>query len=64
MGLNVEMDRWGYVYAHLPSNRKKGSKEIPGVTLGEDGSITSYSIEDQCHSVFQNIKFTNEGVSK
>ena len=35
--------------------RKKGSKEIPGVTL-ENGKIVAYDIETQCHSVFQNVK--------
>ena len=36
--------------------RKKGSKDIPGVTLDAQGNIVSYDIETQCHSVFQNIK--------
>jgi 2-aminomuconate deaminase len=36
--------------------RKKGSKEIPGVTLDRDGNIESYDIEIQCHAVFQNVK--------
>jgi 2-aminomuconate deaminase len=36
--------------------RTKGSKEIPGVKLDEKGSILSYDIEAQCHSVFNNIK--------
>ena len=40
--------------------RKKNSKEIPGVTLNDDGKIKSYNIEEQCHSVFQNIKFVLE----
>ncbi len=40
--------------------RKKGSKEIPGVTLSEKGEITSYDIETQCHSVFQNVKLILE----
>ena len=40
--------------------RKKNSKEIPGVTLNSDGTIASYNIEEQCHSVFQNIKFVLE----
>ena len=40
--------------------RKKNSKEIPGVTLNGDGTIKSYNIEEQCHSVFQNIKFVLE----
>jgi 2-aminomuconate deaminase len=40
--------------------RKKGSKEIPGVTLDEKGNITSYNIEEQCHSVFQNVRYILE----
>ncbi len=35
--------------------RVKGSDKIPGVELDEDGSITSYDIEKQCHSVFKNV---------
>lgn len=40
--------------------RKKGSKEIPGVTLDEKGNITSYDIEAQCHSVFENVRHVLE----
>jgi 2-aminomuconate deaminase len=36
--------------------RKRGSKAIPGVTLDTKGNISSYDIETQCHSVFQNVK--------
>ena len=36
--------------------RVKGSKEIPGVTLDENGSIVNYDISVQTHSVFQNVK--------
>ncbi|MFG0329711.1 MAG: RidA family protein [Phycisphaerales bacterium] len=36
--------------------RKRGMKEIPGVTLDERGEIMSYDIEAQCHSVFQNVR--------
>ena len=36
--------------------RKKGSKEIPGVTLDERGNITDYDIETQCRSVFENVR--------
>jgi len=36
--------------------RKKGSKEIPGVTLDTQGKIISYDIAAQCHSVFENVK--------
>jgi 2-aminomuconate deaminase len=40
--------------------RKKGSKEIPGVTLDDKGNIVAYDIEQQCHSVFQNVRFILE----
>jgi 2-aminomuconate deaminase len=40
--------------------RKRGSKEIPGVTLDENGNIGAYDIEQQCHSVFQNVKLILE----
>jgi 2-aminomuconate deaminase len=36
--------------------RKKGAKEIPGVTLDENKKIIAYNIEEQCHSVFQNVR--------
>jgi len=36
--------------------RKRGCKEIPGVTLNEAGDIVSHDIAVQCHSVFDNIK--------
>jgi len=40
--------------------RSKGSKEIPGVTLNEQGEIVTYDIEAQCHSVFQNVRWILE----
>ncbi len=40
--------------------RKKGSKEIPGVTLDSSGEIIAYDIEQQCHSVFQNVRYVLE----
>lgn len=36
--------------------RKRGSKDIPGVTLDAQGKIVSYDIATQCHSVFENVK--------
>lgn len=36
--------------------RERGTKEIPGVTLNEDGTIASYDIAKQCHSVFNNVR--------
>lgn len=36
--------------------RQKGSKQIPGVELDNEGNIISYDIALQCHSVFKNVK--------
>ena len=36
--------------------RVKGSKEIPGVELDDNGNIVSRDIEAQCHSVFRNVR--------
>ncbi|MBX2912199.1 MAG: Rid family hydrolase [Cyclobacteriaceae bacterium] len=36
--------------------RKGGSKGIPGVTLDHNKKIVAYNIEEQCHSVFQNVR--------
>jgi 2-aminomuconate deaminase len=36
--------------------RKRGSKEIPGVTLRPDGSVAAVDIEAQCRSVFENVR--------
>ncbi|MFT4681922.1 MAG: 2-aminomuconate deaminase [Granulosicoccus sp.] len=40
--------------------RERGTKKIPGVELDSNGNITSYDIEKQCHSVFNNIKMILE----
>jgi len=36
--------------------RVRGSKDIPGVTLGPSGKIINYDIEKQCVSVFNNVR--------
>jgi 2-aminomuconate deaminase len=36
--------------------RVRGSKEIPGVTLSENGKILEYDIEAQCRSCFANVR--------
>jgi 2-aminomuconate deaminase len=36
--------------------RKKGSKDIPGVTLDANKNIVAYDIETQCRSVFDNVR--------
>jgi 2-aminomuconate deaminase len=40
--------------------RERGTKKIPGVEVDEQGRITSYDIEAQCHSVFRNVKLILE----
>ena len=40
--------------------RKRGSKEIPGVRLDDNGNILEYDIEAQCHSVFENVRLVLE----
>lgn len=36
--------------------RVRGSEEIPGVTLADDGKVASYDIEAQCRSCFANVR--------
>ena len=36
--------------------RKRGTKEIPGVSLDATGKVESYDIEAQCRSVFENVR--------
>jgi 2-aminomuconate deaminase len=40
--------------------RKKGTKDIPGVTLDASGQIIAYDIELQCRSVFENVRHVLE----
>ena len=40
--------------------RKKGDKDIPGVTLSENGEMLDYEIEVQCKAVFDYVRFILE----
>ena len=40
--------------------REMGTKKIPGVELDEAGEIASYNIEEQCRSVFRNVRYILE----
>src|SRR4028118_607304 len=40
--------------------RERGTKKIPGVELDENGEVINYNIEEQCHSVFRNVKYILE----
>ena len=36
--------------------RKRGTREIPGVTLDALGDVASYDIATQCQAVFENVR--------
>jgi 2-aminomuconate deaminase len=40
--------------------RVRGSSVIPGVTLDDDGTVTSYDFESQCSQVFENVRMVLE----
>jgi 2-aminomuconate deaminase len=40
--------------------RKRGSKEIPGVTIDSTGRVTGRDIAAQCRSVFENVRLVLE----
>ena len=40
--------------------RTRGTKEIPGVTLDQNGNVVSYDIEAQCLAVFRNVRMVLE----
>ncbi|MCS7034613.1 MAG: RidA family protein [Phycisphaerae bacterium] len=40
--------------------RKRGSREIPGVTLDARGNVVAYDIEAQCRAVFENVRLVLE----
>ena len=40
--------------------RKRNTKQIPGVTLNDQGEIIGYDIERQCHAVFANVRMVLE----
>ncbi len=40
--------------------RKRGSREIPGVTLDARGRVVAYDIEAQCRAVFENVRLVLE----
>ncbi|HED53871.1 MAG TPA: RidA family protein [Phycisphaerales bacterium] len=46
----------GFVFLSGVGPRVRGTTEIPGVVLGENGEMVSYSIEDQCRSCFANVR--------
>ncbi len=61
VGLYPHARRVGdFLYLSGVGPRKRGSKDIPGVTLGAAGNIVDYDIEAQCRSVFDNVRYILE----
>jgi 2-aminomuconate deaminase len=53
--------RWATCFFFPGLGRAKRDQRIfQGVTLDENKKILSYNIEEQCHAVFQNVKFVLE----
>jgi len=50
----------GFLFLSGVGPRKKGEKEIPGVTLSKGGLVMEYDIRKQCVAVFENIKLILE----
>ena len=46
----------GLVFLSGIGPREPGTDNIPGLEVDDSGSIISYDIEKQCHSVFKNVK--------
>ena len=40
--------------------RKRGTRDIPGVTLDAQGEVASYDIATQCQAVFENVRIVLE----
>jgi len=40
--------------------RKRGTRQIPGVTFDEAGGVASYDMAAQCRAVFENVRFVLE----
>jgi len=40
--------------------RRRGSREIPGVTLDDQGRVMAYEIETQTRAVFENVRWVLE----
>lgn len=40
--------------------RRRGSEDVPGVTLDADGNMIDYDVEAQCRSCFDNVRHVLE----
>ena len=46
----------GFLFLSGMGPRKRGSKDIPGVTLDGTGKVIAYDIEVQTRAVFENVR--------
>ena len=46
----------GFLFLSGVGPRKRNQKDIPGVSLNDDGEIINYDIYKQCVAVFENVK--------
>lgn len=46
----------GFVFFSGVGPRRRGSKEIPGVVLAADGTVSAKDIETQCRACFGNLR--------
>ncbi len=46
----------GFLFLSGIGPRETGTNEIPGNEYDEKGNVIRYSITEQCHSVFKNVK--------
>jgi len=44
------------IYLSGVGPRRRGSRDIPGVTLDDKGNMVDYDVEAQCRSCFENIR--------
>lgn len=50
----------GFLFLSGIGPRVRGSKDVPGVTLGPNGEVVSYDFDLQCRQVFENVRLVLE----
>ena len=56
VGLYPHAAKWKSVIFIWSWTKRKRNQKIPGVELDDQGNILSYDIEEQCRSVFNNVR--------
>lgn len=50
----------GFLFLSGIGPRVRGSKDVPGVTLGPNGEVVSYDFDLQCRQVLENVRLVLE----